>query len=161
MLGINNALDYFSCVVSFLRDALYYNVHYFRNQPWETLEDFLDNLACYELELLVGVLNEFQSWVSEFLELRINQVYEHIHRWEAAKTITLVHLNSLLNMHVCVLTCRAKGVEFLIQVVKVHFDSSSSRNLHIGYSCTSLKRPLDIVSSRDCVLVCLDEICDH
>jgi hypothetical protein len=65
-------------VVSLLGNALDDHVHHFRNQSWETLENLVDNGARDLFQLLVGILNKFKSWISELLELRVDQVDEDI-----------------------------------------------------------------------------------
>jgi len=90
-------------MVSLLANGFHNDIHNLRTEVWESLEDLVHNTSCDLLKLLVSVLNQFESWISKSLKLRIDEVNEHINRWEARKSITFVHLDGLLYMHVIVL----------------------------------------------------------
>jgi hypothetical protein len=90
------------------------------------LEYLFNNLGSYLLELLVRVLDELQSGISQLFELRVDQVNENVDGRESWKTVTFVHLDGLLDVHVVVLRTCAEAVELLVQVVEVHFDFRSS-----------------------------------
>jgi hypothetical protein len=122
LFGVNDSLDDLSGVVSLLRDTLDDHIHNLRYEGWEPLEDLLNYGTGNLLELLVGVLDQLEGWVSQLLKLRVDKVNEHINRWETGKTISFVHLNGFLDIHVVVLRCSLVALEFLIEVVEVKLD---------------------------------------
>lgn len=65
-------------MLSFSVQDLNYDIHDLRNEPWEPLENFLDYTGCNVLKLSIGVLQKLQCWISELLELWINQINEDI-----------------------------------------------------------------------------------
>jgi len=113
-------------MIPLLGNDLNNNIHNFWNHRWEPLENFVDNLLSNLFELLIGILDKFESWISELLKLRINKINEYIYRWETWKTITFMHLNGLLNMEIIIFLGCSHVFELLIKIIEVHFDSGTT-----------------------------------
>ena len=124
--GVNDSLNNLSGLISFRREDLYNDVHDFWDHAWESLENLLNNASSNLLELCITILNEFQSWIPKFFKLRRYQVNKNINRWETWQSVTFMHLNGLLNMHIVIFTASLVAIELLIQIVKRHFDLSST-----------------------------------
>lgn len=111
-LRINNCLNYFPGLFSFLAQSFDNNVHDFWDHCWEPLEDLVHDATSKLLELRVGLLDELESWVTQLIDLGRDQVNEDIDGWESWQTITLVHLDGLLDVHIVVV--RASTIAFEI-----------------------------------------------
>ena len=79
LFRIDDRFDHLSGVVSFFRNAFNNNIHDFWDQSWETLEDLFNDVACDKLELLISILNEFKCWISQLLQLRVDQINKHVY----------------------------------------------------------------------------------
>lgn len=126
LLRINYCFNNFSCSVSLLRKNLHNNVHDLWDHSWESLENFISYLMSNLLQLLVGVLDEFKCWISEFLKLRINQVYEYVYRGESWQTVSFMHSYSCLNVAIIVFLSGLVTLEFLVKFIEIQLDLSSS-----------------------------------
>lgn len=114
LLRIDQRLNNLSRFVSFLGQYLYDDIHDFWNHCREPLENFINNLLSDLLELLITILNELKGWISKFFKLWRNQINENINRWETWQSITFMHLDGLLNVHIVIFTASFIAFEFLI-----------------------------------------------
>jgi hypothetical protein len=78
LLSIDDCFNNLSGVVSFFSNHITNNFHYDSSRSRESHENAINDLACKELKLCINVLNQFKRWLSEFFELRLDQVVKNI-----------------------------------------------------------------------------------
>lgn len=78
LLSIDNSFDNFTSVVAFFSNDVADDFHHDWAHSWESHEDTVDDCASEELKLSVDVLDELKSWLSQLLELWLDQVVKHI-----------------------------------------------------------------------------------
>lgn len=122
LFSINEGLDNDSCLFSLFLEHVHDDVHDFGDHRGETLEDLVHNALAHLLEHVVHVLQQIESWLSKFLELRLDQVNKYIDRWEAWDGISLVKHDCLLNISISVLTSRIVVSELFVQVIEMKLD---------------------------------------
>lgn len=104
------------------------------------------------LELSISFLDQINSWILELLKLGSNKIDEHVDGGEAGKSITFVHLDSLLNMHIIVFVASSEALELVVKVVEAHFNFSST--LHLEFSAmANIHASVDVKASLDHVFV--------
>lgn len=150
-LGINNSFNDFSSVISLFLENFGDDVHYFTNHGWESLENLLDDTGSNLLQHTVGVLDEFESWLLQLLELRADEIDEDIDTQETGKTITFVHLDGSADVHVIILRSSTVSIEFRIQIIIIHLQLGTTS--HLSVVTTTLHLSLGVVSSRDGIFI--------
>ena len=78
MFSIDNGLNKFSCVVTLLLEKTADDIHDLWAKRWASHEDSLNDCASDLLKLTVDVLNEFEGWLTEFVELWLEEIDKHV-----------------------------------------------------------------------------------
>ena len=97
LFRVNDGFDELTAMVAFALQNHDNDVHDFRAERRASHKNTLDDGGSKGLELCIGVLNELEGGVTKFIELRSDQVLEHIDGRETWNLITLVHRDSTLN----------------------------------------------------------------
>lgn len=100
MLRVNDSFDKLTTIVAFALKNHDNNVHNFRAECGASHENALNDGGSEGLELCVTVLDELKGRVAKFVQLRSNQVLEHVYRWETWNLVTFMHRDGTFNCHV-------------------------------------------------------------
>lgn len=78
LLSINDSFHDSTCVVTLFGEHAYYNIHKFRDESRESLEDLVNDVMSKGFKLTVDILQQLHGRFSQLIKLRLKQVVENV-----------------------------------------------------------------------------------
>lgn len=127
LLRINDRLYDFSGFVSFSLEDLSDDFHDIGDDGGESHEQFFYDAGGEAFKEVVDFVQAVEGWVSELLELRLNQINENVDGGETRDRVSFVHDDCSLDVEVCVLCGRAVVArELFVKTVELDLDLGSA-----------------------------------
>ena len=123
---INYVFNELSSMVTLLLKDLTDDVHNVRTNRWTPPEHPFYDSSCYLLKLAINILDQFEGWFADFLELRLQEIDQQIDRRETWDAVALMHYDCSLNSHVGVFLRDIDVAVLLIQSEELFFNSGTT-----------------------------------